>query len=298
VDAAELDLAHTTISPAKPGRVVSLSAAVGQFAQAGTALAMFVPDEIWITANFKETQLNAMRPRQPVTLVIDAYSGRTIHGRVASIQPGSGTAFSLLPPQNATGNYVKIVQRVPVKIMAIGAAITAVAMYDMTRLNSDSGFWFFAVSRIYLGFGLPLIFISITAASYDGNPREKTDMASALINAARNIGGSIGISLANNILAHCEQFHQSRLVELINGTTFQFQIAIKQATNYFIAHGSQATQAQQQAVPLINQQLQLQASYLAYIDVFWVLTLISAAAVPLALILRKVKLGSAAAAAH
>jgi membrane fusion protein, multidrug efflux system len=117
VDAAQLDLSHTTISAAEPGRVVSLSAAVGQFAQAGTALTMFVPDEIWVTANFKETQLDAMRPGQPVTLEIDAYPERTIRGHIASVQPGSGTAFSLLPAENATGNYVKIVQRVPVKII-------------------------------------------------------------------------------------------------------------------------------------------------------------------------------------
>jgi membrane fusion protein (multidrug efflux system) len=75
---------------------------------------MFVPDEIWVTANFKEHQLDAMRPGQPVTLEIDAYPERTIHGHIASVQPGSGTAFSLLPVQNATGNYVKIVQRVSV----------------------------------------------------------------------------------------------------------------------------------------------------------------------------------------
>jgi membrane fusion protein (multidrug efflux system) len=78
---------------------------------------MFVPDEIWVTANFKETQLDAMRPGQKVTLNIDAYSERKITGRVASVQPGSGTAFALLPAQNATGNYVKVVQRVPVKIL-------------------------------------------------------------------------------------------------------------------------------------------------------------------------------------
>jgi membrane fusion protein (multidrug efflux system) len=78
---------------------------------------MFVPDQIWVTANFKENQLDRMRPGEMVTLKIDAYPGRTIHGHVESVQPGSGTAFSLLPAQNATGNYVKIVQRVPVKIV-------------------------------------------------------------------------------------------------------------------------------------------------------------------------------------
>ncbi len=116
-DQAQLNLSYTTVTADQAGRVVSLTAAVGQFAQAGTTLTMFVPDEIWVTANFKETQLDAMRPGQPVTLTIDAYPERTIHGHVASVQPGSGPAFSLLPPENATGNWVKIVQRVPVKIV-------------------------------------------------------------------------------------------------------------------------------------------------------------------------------------
>jgi membrane fusion protein, multidrug efflux system len=116
-DQAQLNLSYTTVRAAQPGRVVNLSAAVGQFAQSGTNLTMFVPDQIWVTANFKEIQLDRMRPGEQVTLKIDAYPGRTIHGHVESVQPGSGTAFSLLPAQNATGNYVKIVQRVPVKIV-------------------------------------------------------------------------------------------------------------------------------------------------------------------------------------
>jgi membrane fusion protein (multidrug efflux system) len=116
-DQAQLDLSHTIVTADQPGRVVQLSAAVGEFAQAGTNLTMFVPDDIWVWANFKETLLDYMRPGQRVTLEIDAYPERTIYAHVASVQPGSGTAFSLLPAQNATGNYVKIVQRVPVKLV-------------------------------------------------------------------------------------------------------------------------------------------------------------------------------------
>lgn len=116
-DQAQLNLSYTNVTADQPGRIVALTAAVGQFAQPGTSLTMFVPDEIWVTANFKETQLDNMRPGQPVTLHIDAYPERTIRGHIASVQPGSGTAFSLLPAENATGNYVKIVQRVPVKIV-------------------------------------------------------------------------------------------------------------------------------------------------------------------------------------
>src|SRR5580658_2229142 len=116
-DQAKLNLSYTIVTAAQPGRVVNLGGAVGQYATAGTNLTMFVPDELWVTANFKESQLDQMRPGQKTTLVIDAYPERVLHGHVASVQPGSGTAFSLLPAENATGNYVKIVQRVPVKLV-------------------------------------------------------------------------------------------------------------------------------------------------------------------------------------
>jgi len=117
LDQAKLNLSYTTVTADQPGRVVNLSGAVGQYAQAGTNLTMLVPDEIWVVANYKETQLDRMRPGQPVDLEIDAYPERAFHGHVDSVQPGSGPAFSLLPPENATGNYVKIVQRVPVKLI-------------------------------------------------------------------------------------------------------------------------------------------------------------------------------------
>ena len=116
-DQAELNLSYTIVKADQPGRVANLTAGVGEYATAGTALTMFVPDDIWVTANYKETELNHMRPGQLAKIAIDAYPERDFHGHVASIQPGSGTAFSLLPAENATGNYVKIVQRVPVKIV-------------------------------------------------------------------------------------------------------------------------------------------------------------------------------------
>ncbi len=120
VDQAELNLSYTTVTAAQSGRIVRLGAAKGQYAQAGQSLSMFVPDETWVTANFKETQITDMRPGQPVDIRIDAYPDHKITGRVDSVQPGSGTAFSLLPAENATGNYIKVVQRVPVKITVDG----------------------------------------------------------------------------------------------------------------------------------------------------------------------------------
>jgi membrane fusion protein (multidrug efflux system) len=114
---AKANLDRTLITAPVAGRVTHLTAAKGDYAAVGQALMMFVPREVWITANFKETQLDLMRPGLHVDIAIDAYPDRTFQGHVDSIQSGSGTAFSLLPAENATGNYVKIVQRVPVKIV-------------------------------------------------------------------------------------------------------------------------------------------------------------------------------------
>jgi membrane fusion protein, multidrug efflux system len=114
---AVTNLSRTIITAPVAGRVTQLTAAKGAYAAVGQVLMMFVPRTVWVTANFKETQLDLMRPGQPVSIEIDAYPDRTFEGHIASIQAGSGTAFSLLPAENATGNYVKIVQRVPVKIV-------------------------------------------------------------------------------------------------------------------------------------------------------------------------------------
>jgi membrane fusion protein (multidrug efflux system) len=114
---AENNLVRTQVTAPTTGYVTKLSAAKGAYAQVGQILMMFVPREVWVTANYKEVQLANMRPGQPVVIRIDAYPGFSFAGRVDSIQAGSGAAFSLLPPENATGNYVKVVQRVPVKIV-------------------------------------------------------------------------------------------------------------------------------------------------------------------------------------
>jgi membrane fusion protein, multidrug efflux system len=114
---ANANLSRIIITAPVAGRVSKLTAAKGGYAAVGEALMMFVPRDVWVTANFKETQLDLMRPGQHVLIGIDAYPDRLFKGHVDSIQSGSGTAFSLLPAENATGNYVKIVQRVPVKIV-------------------------------------------------------------------------------------------------------------------------------------------------------------------------------------
>jgi MFS transporter, DHA2 family, multidrug resistance protein len=186
----------------------------------------------------------------------------------------------------------------PKYLIASGAAIVALAMYGLTNLDADLDFWHFAWSRMVIGVGLPLMFLPIIAASYDGIPPGKIDQASALINVARNVGGSVGVSLAQNVLAHREQFHQSRLAELAVPSGIPYQETLQQLTQYFAAHGSSMLEAQQRAFAWIGQQVTTQASFLAYIDVFFTLMLVSAAAVPVAFILRTVKPGAVQPAAH
>src|SRR5467141_2655014 len=117
VEQAELNLGHSKIKASIDGYVTKEAVATGDYVQVGQALMSLVPPRVWVIANFKETQLRSMRPGQPATVSIDAYQELKLHGHVDSIQAGSGAAFTLLPPENATGNYVKVVQRVPVKIV-------------------------------------------------------------------------------------------------------------------------------------------------------------------------------------
>ncbi|HEX4183787.1 MAG TPA: HlyD family secretion protein [Caulobacteraceae bacterium] len=114
---ADINAGYTRIVAPVRGHVAQKTVAVGNYVQPGTQLLAIVPANIWVTANFKETQLDLMRPGQPVDIHVDACPSDHIRGHVDSIQRGAGQAFGILPPENATGNYVKVVQRVPVKIL-------------------------------------------------------------------------------------------------------------------------------------------------------------------------------------
>jgi membrane fusion protein, multidrug efflux system len=117
VGQAELELSHTKIYAPQDGFVSKKTVVEGQLVQPDQVLMSISLPGIWVVANFKETQIERMKVGQPVEIYVDAYPNMTFRGRVESFQAGTGSRFSVLPPENATGNFVKVVQRIPVKIV-------------------------------------------------------------------------------------------------------------------------------------------------------------------------------------
>ncbi|MFB6414891.1 MULTISPECIES: HlyD family secretion protein [Bradyrhizobium] len=132
---AALNLSYTEINAPVDGTVGARSLRVGQYVQAGTQLMAVVPlDAVYVVANFKETQLTHVRPGQPVELHVDSFRNKTLRGHVDSLSPASGLEFALLPPDNATGNFTKIVQRVPVKIVLDDHSLTGLLRPGMSAV--------------------------------------------------------------------------------------------------------------------------------------------------------------------
>jgi membrane fusion protein (multidrug efflux system) len=141
VEQAQLQLSYTRILAPVAGRVTNRSVEPGAYVQVGQPLTALVPKEMWVVANFRETQLVDLKPGQRVDIAVDAYPGEVFAGRVDSVQAGTGAVFSLLPPENATGYFVKVVQRVPVKIVFDGST-------DMGRYHLGPGMS--VVPRVHL----------------------------------------------------------------------------------------------------------------------------------------------------
>lgn len=116
VHLAEIDLSNTRITAPQDGRLSEVSARLGQYVSAGTQLMALVPDQVWVIANFKETQLAGMRTGQPVSFTVDALRHAVLTGKIERFSPAAGSEFSVIRPDNATGNFIKIAQRVPVRI--------------------------------------------------------------------------------------------------------------------------------------------------------------------------------------
>jgi DHA2 family multidrug resistance protein len=204
------------------------------------------------------------------------------------LSPGGIVTLFLMP---VVGYLVGVVQ--PKYLIMVGACIVAFSMWYLTGLTGDITFGYAALSRIFLAAGLPFLFLPVTTACYDGVPPDKTNQASALINVARNIGGSMGVALAQSMLAQRQQFHQSRLIEHMAPSDIGYQQTIDSMTRYFQAQGSNASDAASQAIAWVGQTLQQQVDLLAYIDVFWLLAIIGVIMIPLALIIKPIDLSAA-----
>jgi MFS transporter, DHA2 family, multidrug resistance protein len=225
---------------------------------------------------------------QALPQVLQDQYGYTATWAGLAISPGGAVTMVMMVVVGRLG-FIQ-----PRYLIAAGAVIAGFAMYDLLRMTADADFWFFAWSRIYLGIGLPLIFIPITAASYEGLPDSKTDQASALINLARNFGGSMGVSLTQTVLARREQFHQERLAENIGTWNPFYSDTLNHVDAYFRTHTFTGSSVGS-SVAFVGQLVQTQAAIMAYIDVFLSLMLVAALMVPLSLSLRAIKRKPAAA---
>jgi DHA2 family multidrug resistance protein len=211
-----------------------------------------------------------------------------------AMMPGGIAMLVLMPVAGMVTGRVQ-----PKYLMTLGLAGVAASMWYSTSLTPDASFDYFGWVRVYQMVGLPFLFIPINAVAYDGLPPDKTNQASALMNIARNLGGSIGISAANVVLVQRTQFHQSRLVENAIPSSPAYQSTLSQITKYFIAHGASASDAAAQAMGMIGQMVRTQATILAYIDVFHVCAVAAALMIPLVLIMvRRVQIHGHAAIGH
>jgi MFS transporter, DHA2 family, multidrug resistance protein len=211
-----------------------------------------------------------------------------------AIMPG-GLAMLVMMP--IAGQASALMQ--PKYWIAIGLGAIAVSMWYSTSLVPDASFGFFATIRVYQMVGLPFLFIPINTIAYDGLPQNKTNQASALMNVARNLGGSIGISMANTQLLQRSQFHQARLVENLVPSSSAFQTSMKQMTQFFAQQGSPPTAAQSHAYGYIGQMVSSQASLMAYIDIFHTWSILALFLIPVVLLLiRRVSSGGRATAMH
>jgi MFS transporter, DHA2 family, multidrug resistance protein len=205
-----------------------------------------------------------------------------------ALSPGGIITMMMMP---IVGRLIGSVQ--PKYLLVFGGAVVAFSMWHLTGLTGDITYGYAAMSRVMLGVGLPFLFLPVTTASYEGIPPDKTNQSSALINVARNIGGSMGVALSQTVLAQRQQFHQSRLIEHAAPSDVGYQQTIDTMTRFFQAQGSNAADAAGQAVAWVGQTLQHQIDLLAYIDVFWTLSIVGLLMIPVALSLKSIKLDAA-----
>ncbi|HTT82599.1 MAG TPA: DHA2 family efflux MFS transporter permease subunit [Rhizomicrobium sp.] len=180
-----------------------------------------------------------------------------------------------------------LTNRVDARILIGGGFLLQVfAFWHLTHLDAQMSFWDAAIARMYQSIGLPLLFIPINSLAYVGLRPEDSNQASALLNVARNLGGTIGISAVQTMLDRRSQVHQAQYVETLNPLNPNYRHGIEQMTQALMAHGHSQLEAARQAVALLYRQLLQQAAMLSYIDVFQVLMIVVLCALPLVFLLR------------
>ena len=211
-----------------------------------------------------------------------------------AMMPGGIAMLVVMPiAGQVTGHFQ------PKYLIVLGLTGIMLSMWYSTSLTPDASFDYFAWIRVYQTIALPFLFIPINTVAYDGLPPSKTNQGSALMNVARNLGGSIGISLANVALTQRTQMHQARLVENTIPSSPTFQSTLNKTTQYFIQQGSSPADAHNQAIGFIGHLVQAQATIMAYIDVFQLCAIVAAIMIPIVLIMvRRVQIGRVSAAAH
>ena len=202
-----------------------------------------------------------------------------------SLLPGGIVTMTMMP---VAGYLTGKIQ--PKYLIALGLSIVGMSVWTLTGLSPDLSFGYAVWTRMFTAAGLPFLFIPITTASYAGLKGNDTNQAAALINIARNLGGSIGVALVQTSLQQRQQFHQSRLVEHTLPSDIHLQEFIQRATEYFQSSGSSAVDAARKAYALLGQEVLKQATLLSYIDTFWILAVLCFLALPLAFVLRPIPL--------
>jgi DHA2 family multidrug resistance protein len=187
-------------------------------------------------------------------------------------------------------------------LLVFGLSMLSWSLFHMTTFDLDVDFRTMVWARIYQGIGLAFLFVPINTAAYSSLPREKNNAASGLMNLARNIGGSFGISFVTTGLTRRAQFHQSRLVGNLNPANPQFQKALSGMTSAFSGGGAGAgsggTSAQQHAYALLQANVIRQSTMLAYIDNFWVLAVVIFCLIPFVFLIKKTNPGGGEIVAH
>jgi DHA2 family multidrug resistance protein len=183
-------------------------------------------------------------------------------------------------------------------LILVGFVTMAFALFHLATLNLNINFATASMARIYQAIALAFLFVPINTAAYTAIPPGKSNNASALVNLARNLGGSFGISISTTLLAHRAQFHQSNLTSHITPYDSSYQTMIQGLTQKLIEQGTGAVQAIAQANGVIYNLVLKQANALAFLDIFWLLGIMVVVSIPLVLMMKRNKIGPDAAMAH